>query len=356
MRSSLLPFLLAIQALSAAPPILQQTFEDGESGWQILGKNGSVHVTQEPSDVRTGSSSLAFEYTVGEGFTMAVLPLAGKTVASMKKLRFWLKTDLPTGVAVLLNEKKPGGNYTAAFWSTGNTWQLVELAPGDFHLSEGPNDPKDPDDKLDLDQLEGLGLIDLSQLFNAARPNPDLGIAIDRRTGKHSLFIDDFELLSEGPAPPADMTLDDFHSPQLQWTTLGGAVLAPENRGMRILYREEEGNNPIFFRQLPRLDLRRGVSLAFDIASDQPAQLVLSLEERSPGKQQGSRHNVIIEVPGGGKIGHRAVLLSAFDTKPNLDNLKSFSIVDISAASSHETLKNSLWIGNIRAVTTEPQL
>jgi hypothetical protein len=340
-----MPLYLLLVAF-AIPPLLHQTFDDGETGWTVMGKSGSVHAAQQ---------SLVFDYTVGDGFTLAALPLGGKSMAALKLIRFRVKTDVPTAVAIMLNEKKPGGNYLASFWSTGNSWQTVELTPDDFHLNEGPNDPKDPDGMLDLDQIEAIVLIDLAHIFSAAPADPNLGLAIDRRLGKHSLSIADFDLLAEGPAAAPALTIDDFHSPELQWATLGGAALAPERRGMRALYSQEEGNNAILVRQLPRADFRKGVSIAFDISSEQPAELVLSLEERSPGKQQGARANAVVEVPGGGQVSHRAVLLSAFDNQLELDRLKTFSIIDITAATSHETVKNSLWIGNIRVVTNAPR-
>jgi hypothetical protein len=68
----------------------------------------------------------------------------------------------------------------------------------------------------------------------------------------------------------------------------------------------------------------------------------------------------VIEVPGGGKIDHREILLSAFEHGPDspddpngmldLNQLKTFSILDITGTLTHETAKNSLWIGNIRGV------
>jgi hypothetical protein len=340
----------------SANTLLRQTFEDGTAGWVAVGPSGAVRVTHE--DVKNGSGALAFDYTVGAPPAVAALPLNGTSIAQMDALHFWMKTDLPTALGVVINEKRPGGNYTAICWSTGNTWQRVELRPGDFHLNEGPNDPADTDGKLDLDAAQNIGIIDLRTVLGS-KTDPDLPIVVESHAGKHSLFLDDFEILSGVSNPPRDpAVLDDFATPQLRWLTLGGVELKPEGAGMRALYQQMAERSVLMLRPLGNVDLRGKEWLAFDIASERPAQLLMSFEERAPGKPQGPRYNALVEVVGGGKVNHREILLEAFEYGPDspadpdgvLDpnQLKHFSIMDVTGTITHETVKNSLWIGNIR--------
>jgi hypothetical protein len=87
----------------------------------------------------------------------------------------------------------------------------------------------------------------------------------------------------------------------------------------------------------------------------------MTFEELLLGKAQGPRYNALVEVEGGGKVAHREIDLSAFEHGPDspedsngvldLNRLKSFSILDVTANDTRETAKNSLWIGNIRAVS-----
>jgi hypothetical protein len=321
------------------------------AGWIAVGKSGMVRVTD---------GALTFDYTVGEGLAVAALPLNGTDVSAMDAVRFWMKTDVPTALAVLINEKKPGGDYTAICWSTGNTWQRVELTPGDFHLNAGPNDARDPDGKLDLDAVQNMGVLDISSIFGA-KADAGSPIVVESHVGKHSFSIKDFELLAgAGVARPPKTTIDNYATPQLQWLTLGGAELKPDGAGMRATYEQKDERSVVLLRQIAHVDLRGKESLAFEVASDKPAQLLLTFEELTPGKQQGPRYNLTLEVPGGGKVAHWEVLLSAFERgedspedangKLDLDQLKTFSILDITGTFSHETVKNSLWIGNIRAV------
>jgi hypothetical protein len=147
--------LLAALPLVAQPDpnlLVRHTFEKDAEGWVVMGPGGAVHAA---------AGSLVFSYELRpKQFSMAVLPAPPET-ARMQRLRLRVKADRDMPVAVLLSERKPGGgNYTAIFWAPANTWQAVELAPGDFILSDGPNDPRDSNGKLDLDSVEGIGIAD----------------------------------------------------------------------------------------------------------------------------------------------------------------------------------------------------
>jgi len=91
-------------------------------------------------DIRDGALTLHYDAREGARDT-ALLPLGNFPMTEMKSLRFEIRTDAPFAAAVLLSEKvlgekKPGGgNYMAAIWSSGDKWQPVVLAPGDFHGS-----------------------------------------------------------------------------------------------------------------------------------------------------------------------------------------------------------------------------
>jgi hypothetical protein len=351
-----MPYLLLL--LLSATPLLRHDFEDGTAGWVSVGKNGSLRVMHEGA--RNGSGALTFDYVVGDGFAAAALPLKGISIARMDRLQFWIKTDVPTAVAIMMNEKKPGGNYTAICWSTGNTWQRVELTPRDFHLSTGEKDPIDPDGKLDLDAVENIGIIDLSTIFGV-RTEKTGPIVVESHAGKHSLSIDDFEVLADSGAATADVAvIDTFETPQLRWLTLGGVDLKPDGGGMRAVYRQTDDQSIVLLRQVTGVDLRGKESLAFEIASGQPAELLFNFEVPAPGKAQGPRYSLTLEVPGGGKIAHREVQLAAFEhaedspEDPNgrlvLNQMKNFSILDITGVMTHAEAKNSLWIGNIRGV------
>src|SRR5713226_4062066 len=149
----------------AAGVLPHYTFENGTDGWFAYESNAKVKtkVTQDTVEVKEGSGALKVKYEfVPNEYGSAVVAVKEDSMAKMQTIRFWLKSDLPTAVGVVLSERTPnGGAYSASFWSPENTWQRIELAPNDFALNEGPADSPDPNGRLDADRIQGIGIIDL---------------------------------------------------------------------------------------------------------------------------------------------------------------------------------------------------
>jgi hypothetical protein len=78
-----------------ATSLVRQTFEDSVAGWIAAGTGGSVRVTHDAADVKSGNGALALDYTVGAGVAVAALPLAGTDVSKMDRVGFRVKTDAP---------------------------------------------------------------------------------------------------------------------------------------------------------------------------------------------------------------------------------------------------------------------
>ena len=187
MRLVVMVFLAATAASAQPEALLRQTFDSDTSGWMAMGKGGSV---------RASEGTLAFTYELkARQAAVAVLP-APAVLRRMQRLRFRVKADRDAPMAVLLSEKKPGGgNYTAQFWAPANVWQQVELSAADFAAADGATDPVDLDGKLDLDAVEGIGILDLGAFFLAQAENASFPVAVDAAGGTHTVWIDDFEVL-----------------------------------------------------------------------------------------------------------------------------------------------------------------
>jgi hypothetical protein len=361
---------LSVMTAIAATPLLHSTFDEGQGAWITMGDNGAIRVTREAADVREGKPSLAFDYDIGpKKFGAAILPVEDGALATMDQVHFWVKTDYPTSFAVILSEKG-GGNYSAVAWSPGGVWQEVRFEPRDFALNDKASDPPDPDGKLDLDQLQGIGLADLGQLFGAAPPNPAMPIVMARHPGKHTMLVSDFEVLS-GSVPTKDkLIIDQFDAPQISWMSPGGASFRLDNskdhasgKAVEVSYGEAEHAVVFFVRTLPP-DIPVNIThISFDIASEKPAQFIFALQEKSAGKSEGPRYNTTVEVKGGGKSDHRDLALSAFTLDQNgpldpydglkPDKSKSLSIADISAVANAAHGPNKLWLSNLRLVSKE---
>jgi hypothetical protein len=316
--------------------------------WIAMGAGGSVSTP--------ANGGVEFKYELGKKqFAAAVLP-ANDSLASMKSLRFRAKTDHDTTVGVLLSERKPGGgNYSATFWSPAGVWQQIELTPRDFELSDGPNDPKDPDGKLDLDQVEGIGIVDLAILFeNAAERDK---IVVTKATpGAHTILIDNFEVRSTGPAATRN-TIDAFDRGFLQWMTPGGMALkfVPETGplgapSLKATYEETSGPFAFLVRRVGGLDLAKAKHLTFDIASENEATIMVALEMK-----QGARYHQTIYPPAGRKVFHVDLSLGDFERESETgpekfdpSQWKTIGLTDITGATGGGTSANTFWLGNLR--------
>ncbi len=359
-------------------PLLDQAFEQNEGGWTTMGTNAAVHITRAPADIKNGKGALALSYEVApRQVGMAVLPNIQGALANISALRFWLRTDAATGVAVLLSEAKPGGgDYTAVVWSPKGVWQHIELTPADFAVNQGPNDPKDADGKLDMDQVQAIGILDLASLFAGATDN-DVPIVVDKRSGKHMLWIDDFQAVPGAspkqpvPAtasllPPLQIVIDDFRRDFVAWMTPGGAELSlsasgnpVKARALEARYQQTPNGIVALVRSLGHLDLRGTAGIEFDIASVEPAQVIIGVEEKKPGAVKPARYTWLMQLPGNREVVHESIIFADMQPEgqatappgsPDPALLKMFSIADLTGvAAAGSSQQNTLWIANILA-------
>jgi hypothetical protein len=320
------------------------------TGWVATGPGASVHIVNGAGQAHSGAAALALTYEVKPRQLAAAVMAATPALARMQRLHFWLKTDHACPVGVLLSEKKPGGgNYIAWVWAQA-AWQAVDLTTSDFILSDGPNDPKDSDGQLDLDQLQGVGVFDLSGFFPAlAAPPAD-------RASPRTLWIDDFEALAGPPAPSRGMTVDTFAGGDLSWITTANAdlKLAPLSNplgeaAMQASYDETDEPFPSFVRRLGNFDLSKATRLEFDIASEQEATIGIGLELKRPGAAQGPRFNLPIYPPAKREVFHVSIKLEDFQGQGKLDpaQLKTLILTDTSAAGGGAMGRNTIWIGKV---------
>jgi hypothetical protein len=360
---------LSVMTATAATPLLRSTFDDGPGAWKTIGESGAIRVASDAAAMRDGKPSLSLDYEIGpKKFAAAVLPVESGALTTMDQVHFWIKTDYPTSVAVFLSEQG-GGNYSAIAWSPGNVWQEVRLELRDFSLGERATDPPDPDGKLDLDQIQGLGLADLGQLFGAAPPNPAMPLAIDRHPGTHHLLINSLEVLGGAAERKPNLLIDPLAGPQISWLNPGGAALRLDTSrehapgaALEVTYTDADAV-VLFARTLPPEIPENITHISFDIASEEPAQLLFALQEKGTGKGEGPRFNTTVEVKGGGKSNHRDLALSAFTLEQNGPSdpygglkpgkAKTLSIADISAAAGGGHGPNKLWISNLHFTAPE---
>lgn len=351
----------AVPALCQAP-LIHHPFEENEAGWVSFG-GGKVSLTHEAAFVKEGKGALKFDYEVTKGTVHALaLPTGDGALAKMKAMRFWMKCDYATMFVVSLQEMG-GGRYSTLINIPADKWQLVELAPSDFILGEEPNDPKDPDGKLDLDQVESFTFLDFKTMMVQAEDSP-LAKLFAVKPGPHALYLDEFSVTEEKlPGIAADVktgvVLDSFLRPQIAWIGVGGVALRHisgkplDGMGLEAKYTRTANAFCAVARSVRKGSLTGCKTLSFDIACTEATSLVFQVEEVGGGK-----YKTVVEVPAGGAAKHFDLKFAEFtaaddshDTndKLDLDQVKQLVIIDFTGLAGAADQANTLTIGNLRA-------
>ena len=346
-------------------PIIQQTFAESDEGWMVFAGSGKVSVTHDPAEVRGGKGALKFTYNIAKGeLNILALPTPDGKLARMKSLKCWLKADHSTTLAFAVQENG-GGRYVAAFSVPGGAWQEVVLAPGDFVLSEDKDAPKDPDGKLDLDQVMGIAVVDLAQMAAQAGDNPLISALFPYQPGAHTLLISDFTV-SDQAVPAASSSsatsvdVDTLVHPQVGWIGVGGAKLARVDGGpiggpsLKVDYHAGPTSGGGVLKPIQRGLLAGTKQLEFDVASAKPTKVFVQVEQ--PG---GIKFNTSVDLDGSSTKQHVALTASNFapaqdsaDPSAKLDfaQVTTLLLGDITGVLGGPEQDNTLWIGKIRAV------
>jgi hypothetical protein len=362
--------VLGLAALAAAgaaqgqsQPFIRHSFEENEGGWTVFGPGTKVSRTTEAADVKEGKAALKLEYTIEKGTMGAMLlPTPNGELTKARAIRFWVKADYAAPVVISLQEKGNEGRYLSMFAAPAGKWQQVELSPGDFFLSEDANDPKDPNNKLDLDAVESIGVLDVAQMF--AQAEPAVAAALGIKMGVHHLYLDDFSVSAEplGPAAAvsdAEIKLDPMTRPQVSWFGIGVGSLtmasgAPlEGKSLQVDYHGAPMKPAGFIKRFPRGKLIGMDKIVFNCASVKPAKVLVQLEERGGGK-----YSVMVDVPGGKTPKEISVkfseMLEADDSKDSngkldLAEVQQLVLMDLLAWIEMSERDNTLWIGGLKA-------
>ena len=361
--------VFAVRQQSTAPALpLRHTFDRSTDSWVAFGEGAQVRITTKASDVKTGSGALELQYEIRPGSSgSTVLPIDAPALRQMRALRFWIKADLDTAIAVVLSEAA-GGYYSAWFWVPRNRWQRVELFPTDFTLNEGPDEPLDPNNRLDPDRIQAVGIIDLGQFFGLLSQDKRYPLVLNTATGTHYIHLDDVEVMHQSDRDQRERrdVVGDPARGLITWITLGGAELEvmpapnPLNAAaFQATYTQAPGKYVLLTHGLRTADMSQAAALKFSIASAAPATLVVYLEERSPGEAFGPRYLLTTTLAGGSVPQQKALILSEFahdttgpadpDGRLTPNQLKSISFIDITAAESERSQQNTLWFSPIEA-------
>lgn len=323
-------------------------FEDAQHGWFVLpGAGGTVELTENPNDVKVGKRALRYTYAVAKGKLNAIIYLQPETWA--QGFRFWIKADRPALFALSVQEES-GERWHAPFWVSGNQWQQVAIALSDFMLAE---DTKPQNGKLDMDEAQGIGLIDVSALFLAGS---EAAVLFGDQTGTRMLWLDEFEFLGTPPARTRDPNaLDDFGRDYLVWMGTLFTTIRREVGGMRVEY---NAPFPYIFGTLRMVEpnaLRdtRGVEVVIQVKT--PTTLAMFVEEAD-----GERWMATFEAGGESKPEPKRLLWNQFtitdDTKGKGDGkldpaaIRMLALADWGALTEGSATSNQWLVQAVRKV------
>jgi len=363
----ILPTLLGVLAVAGTQQatLPHMSFENDEGGWAVyqpLGTGASLAVTHDAKFVRTGKGSLAFSYKVEKGqLGIVAHHIEPGTLAPMNSIHFWMQSDHDTTMIVSAQEHN-GGRYSANIHATKGKWQEVQLGVSDFLPATEADAPKDPDGKLDTDQIETIIVGDVAELMFQ---NPTFAAALKIAAGDHKWYMSDFsfsdaKLPDTSPNGPSGFRFDTFTRPQVAWAGFGKVEFAiakdspfPGN-WLKMNYKVDANAFYGALRAIKVGSLAGAKMLSIELGAVRPAQLLVQLEAVN-----GSKFFAFVEVPGLAKSKTFDISLTNMQltedspdksAKLDLSTIKQLILVDVSAqalGSSGED--NTLYIGSIVA-------
>lgn len=331
-------------------PLVRHTFSQEDGGWIGLGEIAKVSRTPAPDP------TLRFEYLVGkDNLSALVRPFEPGALKGARRFELEVKSDTDTILAVMVQEKG-GGRFSAVASLPKNLWQKIELAPEDLVLAKDKDDPADANGKLDVEQIEGVSLLDLHTFFIRMAEGPTKGFFPGITAGPRELWLKSF---SASAAPLATALLDGLNRPQLSWVGIGGADLRRTDRSksplklpsVEMSYTVGAAKLAGAFHALPLGVLAGKKELTLTVAAQKSATYLIQLEDDAGGK-----FNATLEVAGGSVGINKTLTLESFkpDNESKRDKLdparvKQLLVLDISGLTESVEQNNTLWLANLQA-------
>jgi hypothetical protein len=379
--ASLLGSGMGILAQDPARKVKVGDFESDLGGWAAYkmeqgsfgeDADSTLSITKDPKLVKSGKGSLAFQYEVTPG-TIRMLGLNQPLdLTGMKSVHLWVKCSHETALIMALTETG-GASYQTSITCTAGTWQEVQVNLDEFVLDDRS---KDPNGKLDLDQIGSLQLFDIGGFVATFLPDVK---------GSRTLWVDDFEFTTQAAPLTMGLTqvtrvtpvflIDSFESGVVRWTPISVEFAetpkfslfdrplvtdleAPPGGGKRSLkfaYPRQGRKIHGLMRTVEKLDLSRAVTLELWLKTSHDGTFFVSLEEKNQARYQ---KMLELKAADGWKsfsIPFREFTLAEDSKDDNgrldADQLKQLSVADVSNLLGGQDLEdNCLWIDEVRFV------
>lgn len=371
--------LLLIGLVFAATPcwaqdsLLRFDFEQDEAEWITLDPQAQLGLTWTAENVYKGTGALELKYTQasqapeeGEGIPGAMVVPIEMGLPGLQTLELVLKTTASIPVVLSLAETDES-NYLCMVFCTAGQWHPITLSVDDFTLDENSFDENG---RLDPELIKSLALIDAA-FFLRAVAQGEIPIYVEPAAPETTIWLDEVNLrtvpLSDETSglPPKDgeaVVIDTCDRPTFKWLALGGKDIRlshnTENAAAggcyRIDYSVPVGTIFGLLRPIKVGSLAGTRRLELSIKSSVDISFLLTLEESD-------KSSYTLQVPVGGMQPWQRLMINytqlrlgddSQDENGQLDpdQIKSLTLVDLSALTTFQDSQSALWLDDVIAV------
>jgi len=378
LRTAMLLVALALMVAAAARAqegvLLSADFENGVGGFITLDPEATLGLTADPQAVYGGHGSLELAYFQRAFNPAAVesqlpgamaMPLQ-EALPQLAGLSFALFSEVSTPVLLALSEGTGGPTYNRMIWSEAGAWHEFTLGLDEFN--HDTSSVADPDGQLTPGEVTGLAIVDAGGFLRyLADTNP----MIHADPAAHqTLRLDDLKLLSVGPVRPGQpegtVLIADYEPPPVGLAMLGGTevVVGDEEverggRALKVDYRAPAGTIVGLLHLVKRGSLAGVRTLKLWLRSAQPAQIVVSVEEKR-GEGESEKSNYIMGVPMEGDEPWQQITINVADLTQqggapdpdgglNMEMVETIIVADANAMIYNADMPNTLWLDDFTA-------
>jgi len=265
-------------------------------------------ITHEAASVKSGKGALSYSYEVTPKLVRVLALQRPIDLTGMKSLHLWVKCSHATSVIVGLAEAS-GASYQANAHCPAGTWQEIAVNLDELTADEPA---KDPNGKLDLDQVGAITILDVAGFV--ALFLPDL-------KGARTMMLDDIGFSSKPVAAttgPAQVTrvvpihmVDNFETSVIRWMPLSlefadspkfnlfDAPVAVDKdvptgggkQSLKFSYPRKGKKVHGVMRSLEKVDLSKATTLDLAVKCSHDGTFFVAIEEKD-----GSRYNMKIDL------------------------------------------------------------
>jgi len=338
------------------------TFEDGIGEFQSADPDATAKTTQDANVARGEGHGAVLEYSyiTEAGKLGGVFGQTQGDMSTARSLRFWLRTSEPAIMLAMFSEAD-GSAYHAGFVSLPDRWQEIALDVSEFQLGD---DSTDENDRLDSEQIAGLGIVDatgfLAQLAESA---PFL---IPPELGPRMFWLDDVSVSAE-PVPPRwtvtqvdgkrAVRLDSFESSPLLWVAIAGQGVTLDydtdykvdgDFSLRLQYDLPPNKIVGLMTSLAGVDLTGVKHLRLWLMAEVATSVIVTMKERDE-----SDYSHMLELQPSDTLQLVSIDLSEMtlgddSTDENgqldMDQVKELTLADVSMMVGKPVSTNTLWI------------